>query len=48
MAWLEIISGSEQGTRIEVHPGIFKIGRQSGCDLKLTDSKVSRFHVSLS
>lgn len=47
MAWLEIISGSEQGTQLEVHPGVFKIGRQSGCDLKLTDSKVSRFHAQL-
>lgn len=47
MVWLEIISGAEQGQRIELPAGVFTIGRQSGCNLKLADTKVSRVHARL-
>jgi len=49
MAWLEIITGADQGKTIKLKPGSTYIGRREGaCDLKLNDQKVSRLHARVS
>ena len=42
IAWLE----RDQGERVAVN-GSFSMGRSSGCDLTLADSKVSRKHATI-
>lgn len=48
MADLEVVSGSAAGRRLSVRSDRrFVIGRDDGCDLVLSDSKVSRRHTYL-
>lgn len=47
MAWVEIISGPDQGRTVELKTGWHTVGRQPDCDVTLNDVKVSRLHAQL-
>jgi S1-C subfamily serine protease len=47
--WLQVRSGPDAGTAVELPPGRpFVLGRQQGCDLVVRDPRASRRHAELS
>jgi len=42
-----ILYGEDQGTRFELSRAQYHIGRGIGCEIRLDDSEVSRFHATL-
>lgn len=47
LARLEIVSGPEAGTFVDVTKDDFAIGRSASCDLRILDPSVSRIHARL-
>jgi pSer/pThr/pTyr-binding forkhead associated (FHA) protein/tetratricopeptide (TPR) repeat protein len=45
---VEVTSGPDRGSRLPIRGGRMIVGRGDGCDLKLTDTSVSRRHLELS
>ncbi|MBI5549810.1 MAG: FHA domain-containing protein [Deltaproteobacteria bacterium] len=44
---VEVIAGPDRGVRLPIRGGRMIVGRGDGCDLKLTDTSVSRRHLEL-
>jgi two-component system NtrC family sensor kinase len=48
MASLFVVRGRDQGKHIPLDPRVYRIGRESTCDIRLLDSEASRVHAELS
>src|SRR5688572_12654418 len=44
---LEVVGGPDQGTIKEIESPIIRVGARRGCDLELTDGKVSGAHFEI-
>lgn len=44
---VEVLAGPDRGVRLPIRGGRMIVGRGDGCDLKLTDTSVSRRHLEL-
>ncbi|HEY3449638.1 MAG TPA: FHA domain-containing protein [Myxococcales bacterium] len=44
---VEVLAGPDKGIRLPIRGGRMIVGRGDGCDLKLTDTSVSRRHLEL-
>ena len=42
---LQVLSGADKGAQVEVESTWIRVGAQTGCDLVLTDERVSRRHL---